>query len=451
MNAAPGHQSSVSGSFQPSSSSSVAAIPADLQPLFLRSSFRRGSTESSESGGSSSSGSGAEHEQNSSICKPLVPAAPPASTAAATAATPPAAAAAAPASSSSTSSPTSSGMSVGEFAHGAPLYEPGVARGCSRGRSRCCYKALSLVLLLAQGGFLDLYLIALTDLYWCSWIATDLVVVVGWAIFFAKNSRGKKKDRAAGGSSGHHHNYHYPAGKAQPKRGEFAFAYLAWLIYSIAFTPKVVLILATSILEQIELRLPFGTTGFRITVALSVPLLYSLLHSISEGPSGSLNQRAAACFLGTCLDLLDSFTLVELLLEGRLPLSPPLKYTVISVYFLTLASPVLWLYELNAGRPGGCARIWLHLLAGTLVNGSLLALRCFLVFSPAFQQPVSVFLLKNVFFVCSGTVEALEQCCQLRKSRKYEATQPGQFSHCISENDMGPHGYVNTLAVTSQN
>nr|XP_033807748.1 transmembrane protein 121B [Geotrypetes seraphini] len=448
MNAAPGHQSSVSGSFQPSSCSSVAAIPADLQPLFLRSSFRRGSTESSESGG----GSGAEPGRNSggSVCKPLVPAAPPPSGAAAPAPAP-AAAAAAAAASSSTSSPTSSGMSVGEFAHGAPLYEPGAARGCGRGRSRCCYKALSLVLMLAQGGLLDLYLIALTDLYWCSWIATDLVVVAGWAIFFAKNSRGKKKERAAGGGSGHHHHHHYPAGKAQPKRGEFAFAYLAWLIYSIAFTPKAVLILATSILEQIELRLPFGTTGFRITVALSVPLLYTLLHSISEGPLGTLHQRAVACFLGTCLDLLDSFTLVELLLEGRSPLSPPLKYTIISVYFLTLASPVLWLYELNAVRPGGCGRLWLQLLAGTLVNGPLLALRCFLTFSPALQQPVSIFLLKNVFFMCSGTVEALEQCCQLRKSRKYEAAQPGQFSHCISENDMGPHGYVNTLAVTSQN
>ncbi|XP_029455725.1 transmembrane protein 121B [Rhinatrema bivittatum] len=464
MNAAPGNHSSVSASFQPPSSSaaaaaaaSAAAIPADLQPLFLRSSFRRGSTGSSES---ASSGAEREEENRSAnICKPLVP---PAAPALQPPPPPPPAAA-----SSSSSSPTSSGMSAGDFAHGAPLYGPGLGRRGRRGgggRSRC-YKALSLVLLLAQGGFLDLYLIAVTDLYWCSWIATDLVVVAGWAIFFAKNSRGKRKERAAaaaaaGGHHLHHHHLHphYPApGKAPAKRGEFAFAYLAWLIYAIAFTPKAALILATSILEQIELRLPFGTTGFRVTLALSAPLLYCLVQAISRGPSGPLHQRAAGCFLATFLDLLDTLSLLEplLLLEGRPPLPlPPLKHMLIAVYFLALASPVLWLYELD--RPGGCGQAVLRFLAGCLVDGPLLALRCCLLWPPA-QQPISVFLLKNVFFLCCRALEALEQCCLRRGgggregADEEEAAQPGHFSHGISENDMGPHGYVNTLAVTSHN
>uniref|UniRef100_A0A8I3XBX0 Uncharacterized protein n=1 Tax=Callithrix jacchus TaxID=9483 RepID=A0A8I3XBX0_CALJA len=161
------------------------------------------------------------------------------------------------------------------------LRPPGPARPGRRGRRRGCalspgcrwgYQALSVVLLLAQGGLLELYLIAVTDLYWCSWIATDLVVVVGWAIFFAKNSRGIRGG-AASGAHNHHPHHHHPApplhlpassaasapAKAYGARGdaggvggglgaatavgEFAFAYLAWLIYSIAFAPKVVLIL----------------------------------------------------------------------------------------------------------------------------------------------------------------------------------------------------------------
>ncbi|ELW48488.1 Cat eye syndrome critical region protein 6 like protein [Tupaia chinensis] len=191
--------------------------------------------------------------------------------------------------------------------------------------------------------------------------------------------------------------------------GEFAFAYLAWLIYSIAFTPKVVLILGTSILDLIELRAPFGTTGFRLTMALSVPLLYSLVRAISEagappGSAGPLQlqpqqHRAAGCFLGTCLDLLDSFSLVELTLEGRVPLPAHLRYLLIGVYFLTLASPVLWLYELNAAAasswgqasgPGSCSRL-LRLLGGCLVDVPLLALRCLLVEKAPYaegQRPV---------------------------------------------------------------
>ncbi|XP_049738092.1 transmembrane protein 121B [Elephas maximus indicus] len=519
-------------------------------------------------GGSPSSSTGAEREDDDeSISKPLVPA-----TAAAAGLLGPPAQGGAPATdpattafssssvtSSSTSTPTSScSMTAADFGGSAAAGAVGgpggrsaggaggtgtgsgasccscccccgrPARSGRRGRQRCCapspgcrwgYQALSVVLLLAQGGLLDLYLIAVTDLYWCSWIATDLVVVVGWAIFFAKNSRGRRGGPASGVHNHHQHHHHAApplhlpssaasaGAKARGGRGgvggaggslgvagtagEFAFAYLAWLIYSIAFTPKVVLILGTSILDLIELRAPFGTTGFRLTMALSVPLLYSLVRAISEAgaPPGSAGplllqpqqHRAAGCFLGTCLDLLDSFTLVELMLEGRVPLPAHLRYLLIAVYFLTLASPVLWLYELNAaavaasswrqasGR-GSCSRL-LRLLGGCLVDVPLLALRCLLVVS--YQQPLSIFMLKNLFFLSCRGLEALEGCWD-RGSRAspsrarvgYGAPPPApppppppppppqggsQLGHCISENEGGPHGYVNTLAVASQN
>ena len=80
----------------------------------------------------------------------------------------------------------------------------GGRRGCAPGPGcRWGYQALSVALLLAQGGLLDVYLIAVTDLYWCSWVATDLVVAAGWAIFFAKNSRGRR-------GAAHTHHPHHP-------------------------------------------------------------------------------------------------------------------------------------------------------------------------------------------------------------------------------------------------
>ncbi|XP_015272652.1 PREDICTED: cat eye syndrome critical region protein 6 [Gekko japonicus] len=270
--------------------------------------------------------------------------------------------------------------------------------------------------------------------------------------------------RSAGSASG---------GKAggSARGGDFAYAHLAWLIYAIAFTPKAALILGTSILELVELRLPLGATGFRVTLALSAPLLYCLLRAIgTEGPAQLLlppqpppQHRAAAAFLATCLDLLDSFTLLELLLlpPGRpalpLPLPPPLRYLLIAVYFLCLASPVLWLYELSAPRPPGPARLALHwLLPAGLLDAPLLALRCLLLVR--YQQPLSVFMLKNLFFLACRGLEALEACCLLHAAGGKAShapdpsagAGPGQLSHCVSENDMGPHGYVNTLAVTAQ-
>uniref|UniRef100_A0A2K5CYQ7 Transmembrane protein 121B n=1 Tax=Aotus nancymaae TaxID=37293 RepID=A0A2K5CYQ7_AOTNA len=553
MRPALGHPRSVSsapGAFPP------APRRSRLQPLFLRGgSFprRKSSTSTSTSrggggsrrgggGGSPSSSTGAEREDDDeslSVSKPLVPNAalpgPPVQ-GVAPAGPAPAAFSSSADTSSSSSTPTSScSMTAADFGGGAAAGEPlgggrgrrGAGGGASccacccccgrparpgrRGRRRGCapspgcrwgYQALSVVLLLAQGGLLDLYLIAVTDLYWCSWIATDLVVVVGWAIFFAKNSRGRRGGVASGAHNHHPHNHHAAppltsrggAGGAggglgaAAAAGEFAFAYLAWLIYSIAFTPKVVLILGTSILDLIELRAPFGTTGFRLTMALSVPLLYSLVRAISEAgsPPGSAGplllqpqrHRAAGCFLGTCLDLLDSFTLVELMLEGRAPLPAYLRYLLIAVYFLTLASPVLWLYELNAAAaaaasggqasgPSSCCRL-LRLLGGCLVDVPLLALRCLLVVS--YQQPLSIFMLKNLFFLGCRGLEALEGCWD-RGSRATPSWARGgygappsappppppppqggsQLGHCISENDGGAHGYVNTLAVASQN
>ncbi|XP_072810654.1 transmembrane protein 121B isoform X1 [Vicugna pacos] len=501
----------------------AAPPPARLQPRFLRGRSGSGSSSGSSTGSGSSAGAEREDDDESaSISRPLVPAAPPGTPAASRASTP-----------TSPCSMTAADLGASAAAGavggaGGPGPGPGPScrsccgccgrrarpgrgggrRGCAPGPGcRWGYQALSVALLLAQGGLLDVYLIAVTDLYWCSWVATDLVVAAGWAIFFAKNSRGRR-----GGAHAHHPHHphaaplHLPAAasaaagaagaKARGGRGgaggpgpagaagEFAFAYLAWLIYSIAFTPKVVLILGTSILDLIELRAPFGTTGFRLTMALSAPLLYSLVRAIGEagaapGSAGPLllqpqQHRAAGCFLGTCLDLLDSFALVELMLDGRAPLPAHLRYLLIAVYFLALASPVLWLHEIHAAaaaaaaprgrasRPGRCGRL-LRLLGGCLVDAPLLALRCLLAVS--YQQPLSVFMLKNLFFLGCRGLEALEGCWHpgilaspSRARAGYGAPPsasqvPGgpQLAHCVSEDEGGTHGYVNTLAVASQN
>ncbi|XP_053572211.1 transmembrane protein 121B [Bombina bombina] len=332
-------------------------------------------------------------------------------------------------------------MTAGEFPHGGPGRMQRGTQGCVL---HGCYKVLSVLLLLAQGALLDLYLIAGTDLYWCSWIATDLVVVAGWGIFYYKNSKGQRTNHGPLNPAGYGQVYHH-------KKGQFAYSHLAWLIYSIAFTPKVALILCTPIVDQIDAGVPLGRMGLRLTVSLSVPLLWVLVRSLSTDPRGWLHQRATGCFLASCLDLLDSYALLDLMLEGRLPMTPLIRYSLLAVYFVTLASPVLWLSELDAGAPAGCCRLFFRLLLGTLVDGPLLALRCYLMLGSV-GQLVSVFILKNVFFLICRWLEVLELCCLLRApGPEHGDRPPGQFSHCVSENDMGPHAYVNTLAVTSQN
>uniref|UniRef100_A0A4W6DT75 Uncharacterized protein n=1 Tax=Lates calcarifer TaxID=8187 RepID=A0A4W6DT75_LATCA len=121
-------------------------------------------------------------------------------------------------------------MTSGEFMQTAPLL-------AHKSKRSLLYKALCFLLLIFQGGILDFYLIIFTDLYWCSWIATDLVVISGWGIFFMKNAR-SKRERACG--------FHQKSSIFGCNLGEFTYAYLAWLIYVIACTPKVVLILETS-------------------------------------------------------------------------------------------------------------------------------------------------------------------------------------------------------------
>ncbi|MBN3307969.1 T121B protein, partial [Amia calva] len=318
-------------------------------------------------------------------------------------------------------------MTSGEFLQAAPLF-------VRRSKRNLFYKILCFLTLIFQGGILDFYLIVFTDLYWCSWIATDLVVMTGWGIFFLKNGRSKR-------SLQHHKGSMYGC-----SLGEFTFAYLAWLIYVIACTPKVVLILETSILDLIELKVPLGTTGFKIIMMLSAPLLYCLINAIIEDLAGATRYHSQSCYISTCLDLVDSFTLIEMLLMNEIP-TVYLKYTVIAVYFLVLSIPVLWLYELNASQLQ-CRWIWARFFSGVLVNVPLLVVRCFLVYS--YQMPVSVFMFKNMFFLGCRCLELVEQCLMGSGGGRL-ASNPVQFSHCVSENDMCPHGYVNTLAVSTQN
>lgn len=319
-------------------------------------------------------------------------------------------------------------MTSGEFIQSAPLL-------AHRSQRSVLYKALCFLLLVFQGGVLDFYLIIFTDLYWCSWIATDLVVISGWGIFFMKNAR-SKRERACG--------FHQKSSIFGCNLGEFTYAYLAWLIYVIACTPKVVLILETSILDLIALKVPCGLTGFKVVVLLSAPLLFCLINSIIEDLNGATRHRSHSCFLVTCLDLLDSFTLMEMLLSNEIQ-AVYLKYTVMSVYFTALAVPVVWLYELTAAELR-CRWLWARLCTGLLVNAPLLAVRCFQVYVN--KLPVSVFMFKNVFFLACKLLELLEQCAAVRGVRRLSGgNNAAQFSHCVSENDMCPHGYVNTLAV----
>ncbi|XP_037616801.1 transmembrane protein 121B, partial [Sebastes umbrosus] len=327
------------------------------------------------------------------------------------------------------SSACSSIMTSGELMQSAPLLS-------HRSKRSVLYKSLCFLLLVFQGGVLDFYLINFTDLYWCSWIATDLVVISGWGIFFAKNAR-SKRERACG--------FHQKSSMFGCNLGEFTYAYLAWLIYVIACTPKVVLILETSILDLIELQVPCGVTGFKVIVLLSAPLLFCLINSIIEDLNGATRHRSTSCFLGTCMDLLDSFTLVEMLLRSEIP-DPYLKYTVISVHFVVLSVPVIWLYELSASELR-CRWLCARFITGLLVNAPLLVVRCFQVY--VYRMQVSVFMFKNIFFLACRLLELVEQCAAVRGVRRLNGGRDqAQFSHCVSENDMCPHGYVNTLAVT---
>lgn len=323
-------------------------------------------------------------------------------------------------------------MTSGEFIQTAPLL-------AHKSKRSLLYKALCFLLLIFQGGILDFYLIIFTDLYWCSWIATDLVVISGWGIFFMKNAR-SKRERACG--------FHQKSSIFGCNLGEFTYAYLAWLIYVIACTPKVVLVLETSILDLIALKVPCGVTGFKIVVLLSAPLLFCLINSIIEDLNGATRHHSQSCFMGTCLDLLDSFTLVEVLLRNEIP-AAYLKYTVVSVYFVALAVPVVWLYELTASELR-CRWLWARFSTGLVVDAPLLVVRCFQVY--VYKMPVSVFMFKNIFFLACKFLELVEQCVAVRGARRLAGGggggNPAQFSHCVSENDMCPHGYVNTLAVT---
>lgn len=320
-----------------------------------------------------------------------------------------------------------------DFPPSAPPFVP-------RSTKNIFYKILCFILLLVQGGILDFYLIAFTDLYWCSWIATDLVVVSGWAIFFVRNAR-SKRERACG--------FRQKSSLFGCHLGEFAFAHLAWLVYVIAYAPKVALVLQTSILELLAREVPFGATGFKATALLSAALLFCLINSLVEDSHGAPRYHSYSCFVTTCVDVLDSFTLVEqLLIKNEIP-NAYLKYSVMAAYFVALTVPVLWLYELSTASRMHCRWMCSRFLGSVLLDAPLLAVRCLMVF--LYDMSVSLFMFKNVFFLACKCLELVEQCASMRSVRKLtRGGEPARFSHTASENDMCPHGYVNTLAVNSQ-
>ncbi|XP_061570611.1 transmembrane protein 121B [Cololabis saira] len=318
-------------------------------------------------------------------------------------------------------------MTTAEAAQSAPLLLRGSVRGS-------CYRGLCFVLLVLQGGLLDLALVLSTDLSWCCWAVTDLAVIAGWAVFFLKNAR-SKRERACG--------FRQSSSVFGCALGEFTHAYLAWLVYVIAYTPRLLLIVETPILQTLAARVPGGMTAFKVNALLCAPLLFCLVNSVLVDLNGPTRLHAHGCFVSTCVDVLDSFTLLEPLLAGDVHADgPALRYTVLGAYVAALLVPVAWLHELTASElrcTGLCARF----CAGVLVDAPALAVRVVQVW--VHGAPVSAFLLKNVFFLLVRAVELLERSAVLRAARRPPG--PAHFSRGVSENDMCPHGYVNTLAV----
>ncbi|KAK2091825.1 hypothetical protein P7K49_031109 [Saguinus oedipus] len=178
-------------------------------------------------------------------------------------------------------------------------------------------------------------------------------------------------------------------------------------------------------------------------MALSVPLLYSLVRAILE--AGAPPGSAGPLLLQPQRHRAAGFTLVELKLEGRAPLPAHVRYLLMA----------------PRRRHSGAQQLLrlLRLLGGCLMDVPLLALRCLLVVS--YQQPLSIFMLKNLFFLGCRGLEALEGCWDPGRGYGPPPSAPpppptppqggSQLGHRILENDRGAHGYVNTLHVASQN
>ncbi|XP_046387344.1 transmembrane protein 121B-like isoform X2 [Ischnura elegans] len=177
--------------------------------------------------------------------------------------------------------------------------------------------------------------------------------------------------------------------------GPLPLSYSSWLFYSIILTAKVGIILKSEIPDKLNKADFFGPQVLKLTIGLSALIYFLLAEGHSEYSPGPKLVRSTCSH--SAVELVDTISFLSILLVKETNILEDFVVALTAVNFLL---PTLPLYALSISGFGEKPIPLILLIARDLLHLCLLDIPYLVVrvyFWIAYQQDVSMFLMKNIF------------------------------------------------------
>jgi hypothetical protein len=289
-----------------------------------------------------------------------------------------------------------------------------VPREVFRDVARILVRILLVVVLLAQGGLVDYYLVVYADSYvnynWLVWIiadATNCVIFTIALIVSYKMIHGNRREK---GSKGIPFLRSLQGNKIT---GELPMGYITWGIYAVLLITRLAIFFKTGAGKLNEENF-FGPNMMKTAIGLSAFIFMLLVMTSSSAKAHTERATYIEKLIGiTTLDILDSVEFLEILFiqESKIFLTFKLWNSILAFSCINLLLPTVPLLVLSHTRFGHSpgkrvVKIVHSLLFIVLVNIPFLTIRVYLWH--VLNHDISVFIIKNVIMIMIGCKDIFE-------------------------------------------
>ncbi|KAF2357739.1 CECR6/TMEM121 family, partial [Trinorchestia longiramus] len=321
-------------------------------------------------------------------------------------------------------------------------------------RKLVLHSLLSLLLLLAsavQGVILDLFFIsaAPNDIRPYFWFIADFFVVLIFALTMCrsysywKKSEGQQAWRKSLAKQAESRRQPSIFRKYQFCLGYHPLGYVSWTIYSIFLVLKISMIFKLEVMNRLSPDSYLSPQVMKMAIALTALVFFLFVEGHYDAARHTIRAMYIANIVKSYIfEIFDSITFLSMLFieETNMIFSFTFENTIIAFGCITLILPSVCLYNLSHsdyGRVEACAIMsfiytMLHLF---LVNVPYMSVRIYLW--ATMRQPVSIFLIKNIFYIILTLLECASGFPQFRAAilRKLGVAVPEQNNNASSQTD----------------
>lgn len=320
-------------------------------------------------------------------------------------------------------------------------------------------RVLSVILLMAQGALLNVFLIRDRSSSNYAWITCDCVTLLVWIILLVKPRFHRLLYQAVRQGFSQCRCCTRPRDAVDGQLHELRSMWLSWLVYSCASVGPRIGVIYYSLAPDMRVDMNFGANLLKVTLMMTAALFLCLV-AAHNGPEAYTYDKfyLERVQSGAVLDILDTGEVLDVFFteerrsEGgeEFIVTQSLAISILVFAILNLVLPTLALMEMEKKRKkqykynmGASlwtnAKLWYVIMNTLAVNVPFAVLR--IVLWAKHDRHVSVLLVKNIIYIVLNVLDLVEyfgkegpvRCPQCKLLYPHNRLEKHQHKHCTNQ------------------